>query len=226
MLSASPCQRRRGSRADGHGRPARRAARRPVETPPEAAYRRRLPGPKHLKHVAIHTIRSCAMSGFLVIECHRLPAPFSYQQPGALPTSHVTSSAVHRSSSVRYSPDTQRGPLRQLRVMQLCRCTKCHRSHYNVTAATILVIPPERCVFARTGRPQPTAPTPATAANWLVAQSMWCSYFRRGVWRIDPSFSERWLGFRSFSDFLGLHGELVDHRESSTARMVWLRTDS
>jgi hypothetical protein len=66
----------------------------------------------------------------------------------------------------------------------------------------------------------------ASAANWLVAQSMWCSYFRRGVWRMDASFSERWLGFRSLSDFLGSRGELVDHHESSTARMVWLRTDS
>jgi hypothetical protein len=153
MLSASPHQHRPGGRAGGH----------------------------RLKHVAVRTICSCAMSGVLVIGCHRLPAPFSYQQPGALPASHVTSSAVYRSSSVRCSPDTQRGPLRQLRVMQLCRCTKCHRPHYNVTAATILANPPERCVFVRTGTPQSTAPdtTAATAANWLVAQSMRCSYFRQ-----------------------------------------------
>jgi uncharacterized LabA/DUF88 family protein len=40
--------------------------------------------------------------------------------------------------------------------------------------------------------------------------------------RMDPSFSERALGYRSFSDFLRSRGDLVDHDESSTARLVRL----
>jgi hypothetical protein len=42
--------------------------------------------------------------------------------------------------------------------------------------------------------------------------------------RLDPSFSERRLGFRSFSDFLRSRSELVDLDESSTARLVRLGT--
>lgn len=44
--------------------------------------------------------------------------------------------------------------------------------------------------------------------------------------RMDPSFSEKALGFKSFSDFLRSRGDLVDLDETSTARMVRLHTDS
>jgi NYN domain/OST-HTH/LOTUS domain len=44
--------------------------------------------------------------------------------------------------------------------------------------------------------------------------------------RMDPSFSEKSLGFRSFSDFLRSRSELVDLDESTTTRMVRLRTDN
>jgi hypothetical protein len=44
--------------------------------------------------------------------------------------------------------------------------------------------------------------------------------------RMDPSFSEKSLGFRSFSDFLRSRGDLVDLDESSTTRMVRLHTES
>ncbi|MET0756705.1 MAG: NYN domain-containing protein [Mycobacterium sp.] len=44
--------------------------------------------------------------------------------------------------------------------------------------------------------------------------------------RMDPSFSEKSLGFRSFSDFLRSRTDLVDLDESSTTRMVRLHTDS
>ena len=40
--------------------------------------------------------------------------------------------------------------------------------------------------------------------------------------RMDPSFSERALGYRSFSDFLRSRGDLVTLDESSTARLVKL----
>jgi len=44
--------------------------------------------------------------------------------------------------------------------------------------------------------------------------------------RMDPSFSEKSLGFRSFSDFLRSRSDLVDLDESSTTRMVRLRSDT
>jgi hypothetical protein len=43
--------------------------------------------------------------------------------------------------------------------------------------------------------------------------------------RMDPSFSEKSLGFRSFSDFLRSRGDVVDLDESSTTRMVRLHSD-
>src|SRR6201988_1462672 len=41
--------------------------------------------------------------------------------------------------------------------------------------------------------------------------------------RMDPSFSEKSLGFKSFSDFLRSRSDLVELDESSTTRMVRLR---
>ena len=41
--------------------------------------------------------------------------------------------------------------------------------------------------------------------------------------RMDPSFSEKALGFKSFSDFLRSRSDLVELDESSTTRMVRLR---
>jgi hypothetical protein len=41
--------------------------------------------------------------------------------------------------------------------------------------------------------------------------------------RMDPSFSEKSLGFRSFSDFLRSRSDVVELDESSTTRMVRLR---
>jgi NYN domain/OST-HTH/LOTUS domain len=44
--------------------------------------------------------------------------------------------------------------------------------------------------------------------------------------RMDPSFSEKSLGFKSFSDFLRSRTDVVELDESSTTRMVRLRTDT
>ena len=41
--------------------------------------------------------------------------------------------------------------------------------------------------------------------------------------RMDPSFSEKSLGFKSFSDFLRSRADTVELDESSTTRMVKLR---
>jgi hypothetical protein len=44
--------------------------------------------------------------------------------------------------------------------------------------------------------------------------------------RMDPSFSEKSLGFKSFSDFLRSRSDLVELDESSTTRMVRLHSDT
>ena len=54
-------------------------------------------------------------------------------------------------------------------------------------------------------------------ADWLHN-----SQVKEQMKRLDASFSERRLGYRSFSDFLRSRAELVDLDESSTARLVRL----
>jgi hypothetical protein len=54
-------------------------------------------------------------------------------------------------------------------------------------------------------------------ADWLHN-----SQVKEQMKRLDPSFSERRIGYRSFSDFLRSRGDLVDLDESSTARLVRL----
>jgi hypothetical protein len=44
--------------------------------------------------------------------------------------------------------------------------------------------------------------------------------------RMDPSFSEKSLGFKSFSDFLRARSDVVTLDESTTTRMVRLRNDT
>ncbi|KUI39204.1 NYN domain-containing protein [Mycobacterium sp. GA-2829] len=56
-------------------------------------------------------------------------------------------------------------------------------------------------------------------ADWLHNSAV-----KAQMKRMDPSFNEKSLGYRSFSDFLRSHADLVDLDESSTTRMVRLRT--
>jgi NYN domain/OST-HTH/LOTUS domain len=55
-------------------------------------------------------------------------------------------------------------------------------------------------------------------ADWLHNSAV-----KAQMKRMDPSFSEKSLGFRSFSDFLRSRADLVELDESSTTRMVRLR---
>ena len=57
-------------------------------------------------------------------------------------------------------------------------------------------------------------------ADWLHNSAV-----KAQMKRMDPSFSERSLGFKSFSDFLRSRADLVELDESSTTRMVRLRTE-
>jgi hypothetical protein len=77
---------------------------------------------------------------------------------------------------------------------------------------------------------------PQTAATALLQRALQLGHDRGGddadwlhnsqvkeqMKRLDPSFSERRLGYKSFSDFLRSRGELVELDESSTARLVRL----
>jgi hypothetical protein len=44
--------------------------------------------------------------------------------------------------------------------------------------------------------------------------------------RMDPSFNEKPLGFRSFTDFLSSRDQLVELDEDGSQRLIRLRPDS
>jgi hypothetical protein len=81
----------------------------------------------------------------------------------------------------------------------------------------------------------PPAPDPQPAATALLIRALrigtekddvdWLhnSAVKAQMKRMDPSFSEKSLGFRSFSDFLRSRSDVVELDETSTTRMVRLR---
>ena len=100
--------------------------------------------------------------------------------------------------------------------------------------------PKKRAPRRRATRPQaveeePEAPDPQTVATGLLERALriglekddveWLhnSAVKAQMKRMDPSFSEKSIGFRSFSDFLRSRPELVELDESSTTRMVRLK---
>jgi hypothetical protein len=82
---------------------------------------------------------------------------------------------------------------------------------------------------------EPPAPDPQPAATALLTRALrigtekddidWLhnSAVKAQMKRMDPSFSEKTLGFRSFSDFLRSRTDVVELDESSTTRLVRLR---
>jgi uncharacterized LabA/DUF88 family protein len=82
---------------------------------------------------------------------------------------------------------------------------------------------------------EPEPPDPQTAATALLTRALqiglekddveWLhnSAVKAQMKRMDPSFSEKSLGFRSFSDFLRSRTEVVELDESSTTRLVRLK---
>ncbi|MGC2380617.1 MAG: NYN domain-containing protein, partial [Mycobacterium sp.] len=82
---------------------------------------------------------------------------------------------------------------------------------------------------------EPPAPDPQIAATALLTRALrigtekddvdWLhnSAVKAQMKRMDPSFSEKSLGFRSFSDFLRARTDVVELDESSTTRLVRLR---
>jgi uncharacterized LabA/DUF88 family protein len=85
---------------------------------------------------------------------------------------------------------------------------------------------------------EPPAADPQAAATGLLERALrigqekddadWLhnSEVKAQMKRMDPSFSEKSLGFKSFSDFLRSRSDLVDLDESSTTRMVRLHSDA
>ncbi|ULN48850.1 NYN domain-containing protein [Mycolicibacterium goodii] len=99
-------------------------------------------------------------------------------------------------------------------------------------------IPPRRTRRTKTDEhDEPEPPDPQAAATALLTRALqiglekddveWLhnSAVKAQMKRMDPSFSEKSLGFRSFSDFLRSRSDLVELDESSTIRMVRLRPD-
>jgi NYN domain-containing protein/OST-HTH/LOTUS domain-containing protein len=102
--------------------------------------------------------------------------------------------------------------------------------------------PKKRAPRRRATRPQvleeePAAPDPQADATGLLQRALriglekddveWLhnSAVKAQMKRMDPSFSEKSLGFRSFSDFLRSRSDVVELDESSTTRMVKLRNE-
>jgi uncharacterized LabA/DUF88 family protein len=88
---------------------------------------------------------------------------------------------------------------------------------------------------AQDADPEPDSPDPQATATALLERALrighgkddadWLhnSAVKAQMKRMDPSFSEKSLGFRSFSDFLRSRTEVAELDESSTTRMVRLR---
>ncbi len=86
--------------------------------------------------------------------------------------------------------------------------------------------------------PEAQPPDPQAAATGLLTRALrigldkddvdWLhnSAVKAQMKRMDPSFSEKSLGFKSFSDFLRSRADLVELDESSTTRMVRLRPEN
>jgi uncharacterized LabA/DUF88 family protein len=96
--------------------------------------------------------------------------------------------------------------------------------------------PPKRKPRKSTAKDaEPDSPDPQATATALLERALrighgkddadWLhnSAVKAQMKRMDPSFSEKSLGFRSFSDFLRSRTEVAELDESSTTRMVRLR---
>ena len=100
-----------------------------------------------------------------------------------------------------------------------------------------LAAPPRK--RRRAARPadneEPEEPDPQATATGLLKRALqiglekddadWLhnSAVKAQMKRMDPSFSEKSLGFRSFSDFLRSRSDTVELDESSTTRLVRLK---
>jgi hypothetical protein len=108
---------------------------------------------------------------------------------------------------------------------------------YDALPGIPVVVPKKRARRAKAQGPndEPEQPDPQAAATGLLERALrighekddadWLhnSAVKAQMKRMDPSFSEKSLGFRAFSDFLRSRTDVVDLDESSTTRMVRLK---
>jgi len=108
---------------------------------------------------------------------------------------------------------------------------------YDALPGVPVAEPKKRANRAKAQEPddEPEQPDPQAAATGLLERALrighekddadWLhnSAVKAQMKRMDPSFSEKSLGFRAFSDFLRSRTDVVDLDESSTTRMVRLK---
>jgi uncharacterized LabA/DUF88 family protein len=108
---------------------------------------------------------------------------------------------------------------------------------YDALPGVPVAAPKKRASRAKTQEPddEPEQPDPQAAATGLLERALrighekddadWLhnSAVKAQMKRMDPSFSEKSLGFKSFSDFLRSRTDVVDLDESSTTRLVRLK---
>jgi hypothetical protein len=106
-----------------------------------------------------------------------------------------------------------------------------------ISTTTASPAPKKRARRASSGEPdeEPPAPDPQVAATGLLERALrigqekddvdWLhnSVVKAQMKRMNPSFSEKSLGFKSFSDFLRSRSDVVELDESTTTRMVRLK---
>jgi hypothetical protein len=108
---------------------------------------------------------------------------------------------------------------------------------YDALPGVPVVVPKKGAKRAKKQEPddETEQPDPQAAATGLLERALrighekddadWLhnSAVKAQMKRMDPSFSEKSLGFKSFSDFLRSRSDIVDLDESSTIRMVRLK---
>jgi uncharacterized LabA/DUF88 family protein len=109
---------------------------------------------------------------------------------------------------------------------------------YDALPGVPVVEPKKRTKRVKAPEPgdEPEQPDPQAAATGLLERALrighekddadWLhnSAVKAQMKRMDPSFSEKSLGFKSFSDFLRARTDVVNLDESSTTRLVQLKT--
>ena len=108
---------------------------------------------------------------------------------------------------------------------------------YDALPGVPVAVPKKGAKRAKAQEPddEPEQPDPQAAATGLLERALricqekddadWLhnSAVKAQMKRMDPSFSEKSLGFKSFSDFLRARTDVVDLDESSTTRLVRLK---
>ena len=164
--------------------------------------------------------------------CSGCPTSPTWSSSPATPTTSRSRSAVSGSAA------TSSASASPARSASRSRPPATSSSRYDALPGVPVVVPKKRAKRAKAQEPddEPEQPDPQAAATGLLERALrighekddadWLhnSAVKAQMKRMDPSFSEKSLGFRSFSDFLRARSDVVELDESSTTRMVRLKT--